>query len=438
MDNKLRSCIAIIVSSVLLSSCFSKSDKTGSADDVTHSLICHTSNGDYLVTHEEIFHATSKSSGPGGTFTSGYADYRFTVRNLQTGEQLSRLVTGESKDDVLPLGYDGKQLWCYSADKSVGLHAREPASMQVTVTREALEKANPFLDGAMTTPNIYEATQFYDYDPVTNNIVLTDIQGNLFSLDPSSLKATPVKKKPSFNSFPHAHSTRADRLADMDISLSGEIRKQIDFDHDKRSEESYLNGEILLEQNVSTLSAIAVKLLAKSRNEIAQLQQRRDSLLKLYPVLKDQREAYSTIRDYHIPSRFYELQSDLERRERDSAGVQQKIMHQLDNIVLGGDSNYIYILHANNLTDTSSILITRTAIKGNESHPQWTTLVPQIYFDPSKGIKRNRMAEVFKSGNPQFRYEWYGVEGNVFVGIKMLFAFGIDVNTGKLLWKQQL
>ena len=48
------------------------------------------------------------------------------------------------------------------------------------------------------------------------------------------------------------------------------------------------------------------------------------------------------------------------------------------------------------------------------------------------------MADVFKSGNPQFRYEWYGVEGNVLVGIKMLFAFGIDINTGKLLWKVQL
>jgi hypothetical protein len=30
------------------------------------------------------------------------------------------------------------------------------------------------------------------------------------------------------------------------------------------------------------------------------------------------------------------------------------------------------------------------------------------------------------------------MEENVLVGIKMLFAFGIDVSTGKLLWKQQL
>ena len=64
--------------------------------------------------------------------------------------------------------------------------------------------------------------------------------------------------------------------------------------------------------------------------------------------------------------------------------------------------------------------------------------VPQIYFDPSKGIKSNRMAGVFKSGNPQFRYDWYGIEGNVLVATKMLFAFGIDITTGKLLWKIQL
>src|SRR5882757_1655684 len=96
----------------LLSSCFHKSTKTGTADDIEQSFVCHTPKGDYLVTHESIFQATSKSSGPKGNFTSGYTDYRYTVRDIQTGAQVTRLVTGDRDDDFLPLGFDGGQLWC--------------------------------------------------------------------------------------------------------------------------------------------------------------------------------------------------------------------------------------------------------------------------------------------------------------------------------------
>jgi|GEM_PF-6850307 len=438
MNKLLHSC-AVIAATFLLVSCFHKSNKTGSADDITHTFLCHTSSGDYLVTHEEIFHATSKSSGPKGTYTSGYADYRFTVRNALTGEQVSRVITGDRDEDAMPIGFDGKQLWCYGADKSVGLHARDPSSMQITIKREQIEDVNPFLKNAMNAPKIYEAPQFYLYDPLSNTVVLTDIQGNLFSLDPTTLKATAVKKKPTFSSsHPDPHSTSADRWADLNISLSGDNRKQIQFGHDKKSEDSYLSGEILLEQNTARLSSIAAKMLLENNNETAELRQRCDSFLTLYPNLKEERNAYLTIKDYNIPNRYFDLRHKLESRQRDSVYMNDQIVRHLSRMVLGGDSNYIYIIHANNLTDTSSVLITRTDLKDGVSHPQWTTLVPQIYFDPSKGIKRNSMKEVFKAGNPEFDYEWYGVEGNVFVGVKMLFAFGIDVNTGKLLWKQQL
>src|SRR5436309_1564298 len=97
MTAKTLLCIAIAAT---FSSCFSKSNKTGSADDVVHSFTCHTSKGDFLVTHEEIFHATSKSTGPKGTYISGEADYRFTIRNLQTGEQVTRFITGDRTEDM--------------------------------------------------------------------------------------------------------------------------------------------------------------------------------------------------------------------------------------------------------------------------------------------------------------------------------------------------
>ena len=109
-----------------LVACFHKSTTTGASDDIKHSFTVHTANGDYLITHEEIFQATSKSSGPKGTYISGYTDYRYTIRDMHTGAQFYRLVTGERDDDFIPLGYDGKLIWCYSAEKKPGCMPGNP------------------------------------------------------------------------------------------------------------------------------------------------------------------------------------------------------------------------------------------------------------------------------------------------------------------------
>lgn len=428
------SCIIIV-----LSSCFHKSNKTGSADDVAQSFTCHTPTGDYLITHEEVFHASSKSSGPKGTYISGEADYRYTVRNMQTGEQIARVVTGDRDEDVYPLGFDGKYVWCYGAEKSSGLHAREPAGMQVTVTQDAIEKANPVLAGKINHPKIYEAPQFFLFDILNKQVMLTDVQGNLYDLDPVSLKAIPVKSKPLFNDrLDDVHSSSASLWPEISINLSGDNRKQIEFRHDSKSEDSYLKGEILLETNTTRLNGIAKKVLDQTDSQTRAMKATLDSLLKLYPALRDERQAYLSIKDYHIPSKYFDMKRDLEREEKDSSIYKYRFVHDLNRMVLGCDSNCIYIMHANDLTDTSSLLITKTIIKNGVSQPQWTTSIPQIYFDPSKGIKRNPRSDVFKAGNPQFRYEWFGLEGNVLTGVRMLHAFAIDVTTGKLMWIQQL
>ncbi len=105
--------------------------------------------------------------------------------------------------------------------------------------------------------------------------------------------------------------------------------------------------------------------------------------------------------------------------------------HKSPETGMADDLDYSVICH----TTKGDYLITHEKIF---QVTQWTTLVPHICFNPSDGIKIGPFKHAFKSGNPNFNYEWYGMEGNILVGIKMLFAFGIDVSTGKLLWKQQL
>lgn len=83
----------------LTGGCFHKSNETGEADDVSHSLLYRAGDGNYLLTHEEIFHATSKSYNRGISQITGYTDHRITIRDLISGKQETRLVTGDRPKD---------------------------------------------------------------------------------------------------------------------------------------------------------------------------------------------------------------------------------------------------------------------------------------------------------------------------------------------------
>jgi hypothetical protein len=437
--NRITRVALIVIMGALQSACFHKSDDTGAADDIAQAFICRTAKGTYLVTHEEIFHATSKSVGGGGSRTTGYADYRLTSRDLATGRQIARLVTGDRDDDLLPLGYDGTRLWCYGADKSVGLQALDPATLKPVVTKSQVEKAAPPLAGNLAAPALNEASRYYGYDPLSNRVVASDMQGNLYTIDPSTLRATPtIGKPPLYGGIQHASSTSAYRWGDESISLSGSPRRQLANSAGLKSGDSYLDGEILVEQDLSDLARVAETMRRARRTQIRRLQRRSDSMVIAYPALRDEVRAYRTIRDASIPNSYYDLRRDLGNMIRDSADENDKLLRHLSGMVLGCDSGVVYIAHAHDLSDTSLIQISRVAISDGTFTTQWTTPISGVYAEPSKAIKSGGIASVFSAGNPEFDYEWYGIEGKTLVGIRMLTAFAIDVPSGRLLWKERL
>jgi len=48
------------------------------------------------------------------------------------------------------------------------------------------------------------------------------------------------------------------------------------------------------------------------------------------------------------------------------------------NSALGSDSGFIYVAQANNLSDTSNLLLSKIKLNENKLITQWTTLVPGI------------------------------------------------------------
>ncbi|MEL6047404.1 hypothetical protein AAGG49_22340, partial [Stenotrophomonas maltophilia] len=61
--------------------------------------------------------------------------------------EVTKLVTGDRDEDVVPIYFDGRQLWCYSSKKAAGLHARDPVTMNITTTQLQVEQANVALVG---------------------------------------------------------------------------------------------------------------------------------------------------------------------------------------------------------------------------------------------------------------------------------------------------
>jgi len=75
------------------------------------------------------------------------------------------------------------------------------------------------------------------------------------------------------------------------------------------------------------------------------------------------------------------------------------------------------------LTDTSSVVISKMKFDQKRFASQLTTLIPGIYFDPDRGIQKNPMKDVFKSGSPEFRFEHNGVKGKCIVRCENAFCF---------------
>src|SRR5687768_6008398 len=124
---------------LLFSSCFHKDVMNDRADDVEESFIYKGKDGTYIITKEEIFQATSKKSSGGFTQISGYAEYRISSYDLETGNLNGRAELGEGMEEAFTiLGATEGKLWIYSIDPDLGFHARDPKTLEILTDEKTL------------------------------------------------------------------------------------------------------------------------------------------------------------------------------------------------------------------------------------------------------------------------------------------------------------
>src|ERR1700720_727634 len=138
--------VAALLSLVLLTSCMHKDVMTDRADDISSSIIYQGKEGNYIINKEVIFQASSKSSGRGFTKISGHNDYRISSYDLATGKLVARvnMKGGMDKGEFIILGVTEGKLWVYSIDPDLGLHYRNPKTLEVIGTQQKIAESPSF------------------------------------------------------------------------------------------------------------------------------------------------------------------------------------------------------------------------------------------------------------------------------------------------------
>jgi hypothetical protein len=421
----------------LLTSCFHKDVMNDAADDVAQSFIYTGKNGSYVITQELIFQATSKSSGGGMTRISGYNECRLTSYDLATGAMLGRVETGEQIDEGISiLGVVNDQVWCYSIETELGLHYRDPKTMEVLKKESELTALAGF---DFSRPEWSRILDYYNYEVANGMIVLTDMQGKIYYLDTEkNTLAETESKMPDDNWMDDYLSSSAYFNPDEYISFNGDAdRKRLQWQYeDTTADLPFLKPEVFIDLNEANLykkeQARIVAMTAKRDSAKAVV----DKVISEHPVFADEYSSWSkmTAEERDFQSVFYTMKRNLEEIERDLEDLTDDFDDSNDYVL--SDNNYSALIYsASSVADTARAIITCVDItKPKKFTERWHLDLTSFYYDPDKA----EGAGVFDEGDPEFGYRWADIHDGKFVMIAQLQMICIDMKSGKQLWQISL
>jgi hypothetical protein len=425
----------LLISAMLFTGCFKKNVTKDDADDIEEIIIANSGGEKILVSKESIFQATSKSSKGGIRTTTGYSEYRLSSYNLNTGELLKRIELGERDDDYLYfLGNTDGKLWYYSQNEKLGLHARDPKTLDIVVSQDQILNVNPFLKGNFPKVKWYELRRYFGYDYTKSIPIVSDNSGIIYSLDPTTLKAE--KRTGSMTNYKYEESTQSTSMnidKDLHVSLSGDPRKHLRIGNKNFEELDFLKGEFLFSSGVIPAKDIYPDYFAPILKEIEKKQRAIDSLNTLIEEQKDETDVWKARMVERMRDRVKHEQRDLENENSKLT----KASDEKINIVISRDKGF-FVIHSTTASDTAKVLITKIRFNVEDKSPSslWTTLLPNIFYDPDKVYEKGSFDYVFSKGSPNLRTKRVLYSDDKLVFITMLKAVCIDMNTGSILWER--
>lgn len=423
--------------------CYHKDIETDRADDIVANLIYSGPEGNLILSKEEIFQANSKSSGGGVTHISGYTEYRLTSYDVATGEQTGRVALGEMIEEANALlGISQGKVWMFSIDPELGLHYRDPKTLEIKATWPDLSKKPSLGTFKPARPDWPLIHQYFAFDYERNKVMLTDEAGFRYLLDPETFAFEKIDAEMTDVDWDNDALGNSGQFSnEINVSLQGDPRSEISYLGKKSGVDvSFLFGDFLLDYD-------PIKA-AQRRN--AQL----DSMEHRWKALEDSVKQYSAAHPEANQEPNYStwswdqraihdhantLRRDAEDAKRDLDNASRTTNRFPDYPLLTTNGKSAYVHHANLVADTAHTIISRVNLAADSTWQiAWTTHLTKFYHNSSKADQAGAFEEVYSKGNPKFDYQWAGTVKNYLVFISQLQMVCLDTETGKVLWEKEL
>jgi hypothetical protein len=421
--------------------CFHKDVMTDTADDVVSNLLYQGPEGNLIISKEEIFQANSKSSGGGVTHISGYAEYRLSSYRVATGELAGRVELGEGIEEANALlGYSEGKIWMFSIDPELGLHYRDPQTLEVKEAWGELSQKpglNAFKPARPEWPLI---DQYFVYDWERDRVLLTDEAGFKYALDPNTFKFEKLEVDfPRVDWDEDILNGSGALKKDDNIYLEGDPRKVISYLGKKSSGDlSFLFGEWLVDPSPKK----AAERKNAERQRITQaIRANQDSITAyeaLHPEIKVPQKQFSW-EDQDKRSHCDQFKRNIDDLKRELDRLNSAFNHVFDYPMVTNDGRSGYVFHANVVSDTAHVIISRVNLGADSTWSlAWSTDLVGIYHNTSTADQAGAFETVYSKGNPEFDYRWVTTDGNYLVLISQLHMLALDLKSGKLAWNIEI
>jgi hypothetical protein len=437
----LRKILCIAVAAMICSCNPMKKDAMKDrADDIKEVIVSKNSQGVYLVVKEEVFQAVSKSDQGGFRRISGYTEDRISSYDINSGKLVKRIVLGEREENsCLFLGEMNGRLWYKSVNKELGVHARDPQTLDVTVSQEDLIRANPFLAGNLSMPEWNSLQRYYGFDVLKIMPMVSDNAGFVYWIDPVSLKAE--KTSESIGNFDYDNNCTSTSMkldAGTSINLQGSPRNSISYSGREFKEPSFLDGNFLKSSNLIYSADAGAKFLAPFREKIEMCNRQIDSLNTILGAIdtnsSGSRNSSVKYNRRNIQSRIESLSRDIKYAEND---MKRYSSDELYDIL--SDDNSVFVMSRTDVTDKARVVISKVKLNADTTVAlTWQTRLDNVYRDPEKGFDKSSFEFVFSKGDPELNTMRTVFYDNKLIFIFMLTATCIDAGSGRILWSIDL
>jgi len=433
----MKNLLTFLTITLLLHACMYKSVLEDDADDIRKARIYNYDGKEYLVMLESVFQATSKSGGRGITTITGFNELRLSVYNLSDGSLVVRKKQGrQNRFPIEFLGCTPGNIWCHSSIN--GIHSLDPEILEIKISQETIFEKNPELKDNLATCEWYQIGQYFQFNEVSKQIIVTDNKGYRYFLDPESLTASKITWE--YTPYdPHTNQNFETHISfpPPTINISGDLRKQIKIDNKEVNQElTFFDGKFIADRNAPRITeGIHQRLSAY----MISLEAIYPKLLELTAFNDGRGPRYGTPqRDTlnRLENTLRKSQSDIRKLEDCLRQVSGTGYSHGYSPLLSPDTTSFFVFHSSGTSKDAHVMISRIHRKSHlELEEIWTTEIPGLFFNPSAAAETNTFKEIFSKGSPEFRFSHLDMGNNRLVIVWMLHVHCLDIETGKILWK---